>query len=153
MDRADRILLGELQADSRRSITELADRAGLSSSACHRRVRMLEAGGYIEGYGARLDPDRLGLGLHALVEISLTRQSREAMNAFEEAVGRFDDILSCELTSGAADYVIRVAASDLAAFDDIHRNCLAQLPGVSAMRTSFVIRQIKPWRGYPVPPR
>lgn len=153
MDKADRILLEELQADSRRPIVELAEHAGLSSSACHRHIRMLESEGYIEGYGARLDPERLGLGLHALVEISLTRQSREAMNAFEDAVGRFDDILSCDLTSGAADYVIRVAAPDLAAFDDIHRNCLAQLPGVSAMRTSFVIRQIKPWRGYPVPER
>jgi Lrp/AsnC family leucine-responsive transcriptional regulator len=150
MTRSDVRLLEALQADSRRSIVELAELAGLSSSACHRRIRALEQQGVISGYGARLDPARLGLGLHAFVEISLTSQSRENMDAFEQAVARFDDILECHLMSGTADYLLRVAASSLQDFDGIHRNCLARLPGVSAMRTSFTIRPIKAWGGYPV---
>ncbi len=151
MNRQDRALLIALQRDSRRSVAELGEAVGLSGSACHRRVRQLEAQGYILGYGARLDPSRLGYGLIAHVEISLTGQSRESMDRFEEAVGRFEDILECDLMSGSADYLLRVAARDIGDFDRIHRECLSRLPGVAAMKTSFAIRRVKSWTGYPVP--
>lgn len=150
MTPADAALLRAVQEDSSRSIADLSERVGLSQSACHRRLRMLEAQGLIEGYTARLDPARLGLDLHAFVEISLESQSHEAMDRFEQAVARFDDILECHLMSGSADYLLRVAAANLADYDRIHRNCLARLPGVSAMRSSFSIRRIKAWAGYPV---
>ncbi len=149
MDQIDRLLLRALQADSSRSIAELAEEIGTSTSACHRRIKALEASGLIAGYSALLDPQRLGLTLQAIVEITLTSQSREAMDRFEQTVGDFDDILECQLMSGNADYVLRIAARDLEQFDRIHRDCLSRLPGVSAMRTSFAIRTIKPWRGYP----
>lgn len=151
MDRADAALLEALQQDSSRSIAVLAEIAGLSPSACHRRVRALEEQGIIAGYAAQLDPKRLGLALEVFVEIALTSQSREAMERFEGAVARFDEILECHLMAGAADYLLRIAATDLAQFDHIHRNCLAQLPGVSSMRSSFSIRRIKRGSGYPVP--
>lgn len=150
MDRADIRLLEALQRDSTQSIATLAERTALSTSACHRRIRALEQAGLIAGYGARLDPRALGLTLEAFVEITLNSQSREAMDRFEAAVCDFDDILECHLTSGNADYILRVAAADLAEFDTIHRDCLARLPGVSAMHSSFSIRQIKAWRGYPI---
>lgn len=149
MDQIDRLLLRALQDDSSRSLADLAEQVGTSTSACHRRIKALEAAGVISGYSAVLDPQRLGLTLQAIVEITLTSQSREAMDRFEQAVGDFDDILECQLMSGNADYVLRVAARDLEQFDRIHRDCLSRLPGVSAMRTSFAIRTIKPWRGYP----
>ncbi|PZU58356.1 MAG: AsnC family transcriptional regulator [Sphingobium sp.] len=148
--RADITLLQLLQADSSRSIADLAEKAGLSTSACHRRVRALEEQGIIRNYAARLDPEKLGIGINAFVEISLTSQSREAMDRFEAAVATFDDILECHLMSGNADYILRICANDLRHFDSIHRNCLARLPGVSAMRSSFAIRSIKNWAGYPV---
>jgi Lrp/AsnC family transcriptional regulator, leucine-responsive regulatory protein len=150
MDRADIALLDALQRDSSRSIADLAENAGMSSSACHRRIKALEASGAIAGYAAQLDPQRLGLKLLAFVEITLTSQSREAMDRFEAAVGDYDDILDCHLMSGSADYLLRVAAADLEQYDRIHRDCLARLPGVSSMRSAFAIRQIKRWRGYPV---
>jgi Lrp/AsnC family leucine-responsive transcriptional regulator len=150
MDRADIALLDALQRDSSRSIAELAESAGMSSSACHRRIKALEAAGVIAGYAAQLDPQRLGLKLLAFVEITLTSQSREAMDRFEAAVEGYDDILDCHLMSGNADYLLRVAAADLEQYDRIHRDCLARLPGVSAMRSAFAIRRIKRWRGYPV---
>jgi DNA-binding Lrp family transcriptional regulator len=89
--------------------------------------------------------------MEVFVEITLTSQSREAMERFERAVGDFDDILECHLMSGAADYQLRVAASDLDHYDRIHRDCLARLPGVSSMRTSFSLRRIKRFQGYSVP--
>ncbi|MXP28206.1 winged helix-turn-helix transcriptional regulator [Porphyrobacter algicida] len=150
MDRADIHLLEALQRDSTQSIAELAESAALSTSACHRRIRALEQSGIISGYGARLDPKRLGLSLVVFVEITLTSQSHEAMDRFEKAVRDFDDILDCNLMSGNADYLLRVAAADLEQFDTIHRECLARLPGVSSMRSSFSIRNIKQWRGYPI---
>ncbi len=151
MNRADVALLEALQQDSSRSIADLAERVGMSASACHRRIKALEEAGVITGYAAQVDPRRLGLQLAAFVEITLTSQSREAMDRFEAAVQDFDDILECHLMSGAADYLLRVSAADLDQYDRIHRDCLARLPGVSSMRSSFAIRRIKRWHGYPVP--
>ncbi|MFD1106281.1 Lrp/AsnC family transcriptional regulator [Sphingobium olei] len=150
MDRFDVALLETLQTDSRRSVAELSEQIGLSSSACHRRVKALEEAGLIAGYAARLDPDALGITLHAFVEMSLTSQSRETMDRFEAAVADFPEILECHLMAGQADYLLRVAAADLKGFDAIHRDCLARLPGVAAIRTSFAIRRIRDWRGYRV---
>ncbi len=150
MDRADLALLLALQDDSSLSIAELAEKVALSPSACHRRIKALEHDGAIAGYGARLEPRRLGLTVEVFVEITLTSQSREAMDRFERSVGDFDDILECHLMSGTADYLLRVAARDLDHYDRIHRECLARLPGVSAMRSSFSLRRIKRMQGYPV---
>jgi Lrp/AsnC family transcriptional regulator, leucine-responsive regulatory protein len=99
-----------------------------------------------------LDPRALGLSVEVFVEITLTSQSREAMDRFERSVCDFDEILECHLMSGAADYILRVAAKDLEQYDWdwVHRECLARLPGVSAMRSSFSLRRIKQMRGYPV---
>ena len=150
MDRNDILILEALQQDSSRSIAELADLAGVSPSACHRRIKSLEAAGTITGYAAQIDPHKLGLRLQAFVEITLTSQSRVAMDRFEAAVQDMADILDCHLMSGSADYLLRVAAHDLEQYDRIHRDCLASLPGVSAMRSAFAIRRIKRWSGYPV---
>ena len=150
MDRIDRNLLDALQRDSSRSIADLAELVSLSPSAAHRRIKALEEQGLIAGYAARLDARALGLTVEVFVEITLTSQSREAMDRFERAVGDFDDILECHLMSGSADYLLRVAAADLADYDAIHRECLARLPGVSAMRTAFSLRPIKRMAGYPV---
>jgi len=150
VDRNDVLILEALQKDSSRSIAELAELAGVSPSACHRRIKALEASGTITGYGAQVDPQKLGLKMQAFVEITLTSQSREAMDRFERAVALFDEILDCHLMAGHADYLLRVAARDLDQYDRIHRDCLAALPGVSSMRSAFAIRRIKRWQGYPV---
>lgn len=150
MDRNDVLILEALQKDSSRSIAELSELAGVSPSACHRRIKALEASGVITGYGAQVDPQKLGLKMQAFVEITLTSQSREAMERFERAVADFDEILDCHLMAGHADYLLRVAARDLDQYDRIHRDCLAALPGVSSMRSAFAIRRIKRWQGYPV---
>ncbi|MCW1382066.1 Lrp/AsnC family transcriptional regulator [Novosphingobium sp. KCTC 2891] len=151
MDRADVALIEALQRDSSRSIAELAESVALSPSACHRRIRALEERGVIDGYAARVDPRRIGLAVEVFVEITLTSQSRESMDRFERAVGDFDDILECHLMSGSADYLLRVAAADLEEYGRIHRDCLARLPGVSATRSSFSLRRIKRFEGYPAP--
>ncbi|WP_033073985.1 Lrp/AsnC family transcriptional regulator [Sphingopyxis sp. MWB1] len=149
-DRIDAKLLNLLQKGGPRAAAELGEQVGLSPSACHRRIRALEAEGVIAGYSARLNPDRIGLGLHVFVDISLRSQSEEALAAFEEAVKSFDEILECQLLSGAADYRLRVAARHVADFDRLHRQCLSRLPGVAAMHSAFALRTIKPFEGYPI---
>ncbi len=150
MDQIDTRILRALQHDSSRPVAELAGEVGLSASACHRRVKLLEEAGVITGYAARLDRAALGFTIQVFVEITLSSQSQEALNAFETAVMRFEEILECHLTTGQADYILRVVARDVADYDDIHRNCLARLPGVSAMQTIFVLRPIREWQGYPI---
>lgn len=150
LDRIDTKLLELLQRDGPRSTAELGEAVGLSPSACHRRIRALEADGYIAGYTARLNPERIGLGLDVFVDISLTSQSEEALTAFESAVKSFDEILECQLLSGASDYRLRVAARNVADFDRLHRHCLSRLPGVAAMHSAFALRTIKAFEGYPI---
>ena len=150
MDRFDCQILSELQVDSSRPISEIAERVSLSLSACHRRIKLLEEAGIIDGYAARLDKHKLGLEVDVFVEISLTSQSQETLDLFEKAVMTYDEILECHLTTGNADYIMRVTAPDVPGYDRIHRNCLAKLPHVASMRSTFALRSIKPWKGYPV---
>lgn len=150
MKKVDAQILRSLQADSSGSIAELAERIGLSTSACHRRVRQLEEMGLIERYVARLGREALGLALEVFVEITLHSQSEESLEAFEGAVTDSEDILECHLMAGQADFLLRVAARSVDHFDQIHRKTLAKLPGVSSMHSSFVLRSTKTWQGYPV---
>jgi DNA-binding Lrp family transcriptional regulator len=141
IDRIDAKLLNLLQREGPKPVAELGERVGLSASACHRRIRAMEAAGIITGYAARIAPDTIGLGLDVFVDISLTSQSEEALTAFE-----------CQLLSGASDYRLRVAARNVADFDRLHRHCLSRLPGVAAMHSAFALRTIKGFEGYPVQP-
>lgn len=150
MDIFDRRILRALQKDAHRPIADLAKEIGLSTSACHRRIKLLEEHGLILGYVARIDRMALGLNLQVFVEISLNSQAREVLEAFESAVTRFDDILECHLTSGHADYILRVVARDMADFAEIHRECLSRLPHVASMQTIFTLRPVQQWRGYPI---
>lgn len=150
IDAADVRLLQALQSDSRRPLHAIAEEIGLSTSACHRRQRLLEDAGVIAGYAARLAPDKLGVSFDIFVEISLSSQSREALEIFEAAVVRAEEILECHLISGEGDYRLRLAARDMQDYDRLHREQLSRLPGVASMKSSFSIRAIKPWRGYPV---
>lgn len=150
MDNLDGRIIRQLQRDSSKPIAELASDIGLSASACHRRIKLMEEDGLIEGYVAKIDRAKLGLKIMVFVEIALTSQSQELLDAFEKAIMRYEDILECHLTSGDADYIVRIAARDVADYDQIHRNCLAKLPGVSSMHTSFILRSIKGTQEFPV---
>ncbi|WP_071674623.1 Lrp/AsnC family transcriptional regulator [Nioella nitratireducens] len=150
MDQTDTRILRALQRESNRPVADLAAELGLSASACHRRIKALEGAGIIKGYSARLSRRKLGFNILVFVEITLRSQERSVLEGFEAAVRASPDILECHLTSGQADYTLRVAARDMDDYDRIHRDCLAALPDVSAMHTTFALRPIKFWQGYPV---
>lgn len=150
MNRLDAQILKQLQKNSSKPIAELSSEIGLSASSCHRRIKLMEESGLIEGYVAKINRTKLGLKIMVFVEIALTSQSQDVLDAFEKAIVRYEDILECHLTTGEADYLVRIAAKDVADYDQIHRNCLAKLPGVSSMHTSFILRSIKGTQEFPV---
>lgn len=138
----DRRLLAVLQKRGRISNAELADEVNLSASACHRRVQRLESDGYIQGYVALLDPRKMGVPATVFVEITLTTQADEVLEAFETAVTRIPDVLECHLTAGTADYILKIVAEDTEDFARIHRQYLTRLPGVAKMQSSFTLRTV-----------
>lgn len=148
LDRLDRKILAALSRDCRASIADIGTRVGLSTSACHRRIKLLEEAGVITGYVATLDPGALGRGMEAFVEISLAEQSDAVLTAFERAIENTPEILECHLMSGRADYLLRLAVADPADYERIHRRTLSSLPGVSRIYSSFSLKTIRPFRGY-----
>ena len=152
LDRIDRRILAELQADARITNVELARRAGLSPPPCLRRVRALEERGLIRGYHADLDPARLGLGLRAFATVGLARQSEGDLAAFEALCRDWPIVRACHLVGGGADYVLDCAAPDLDAFHGFVTGVLTAAPNVASVRTSLVMRTAKAEPGVPVTP-
>ena len=151
-DTIDARILRELQTDCRISIADLGARVGLSASACHRRVKLLEEAGVISGYVARLDARALGYTMEFFVEVALKTQGDKSFDQFERAVAATPEILECHLMAGGTDYLLRIVAKDSADFERIHRERLAKLPNVSRLESNLAIRAVRPWRGYPVQP-
>ena len=142
IDTTDRLILNEMQLDGRVSHAELAERVGLSTSACHRRVRRLEAEGVIAGYVMILDTGAVGRDLDVFVEVSLVSQSEESLRRFEEEVRYCREVMSCHLVAGDADYLLHLAVQDHRDFERIHNEHLSRLPGVSRLRSNFAIRTV-----------
>lgn len=142
LDTFDRKIIAVLAEDGRASTVELAARVGLSPSACTRRVQSLETSGVIHGYRAMVDREALGLGINIFVEITLERQNDDALRAFEAALAKCANVLSCHLMSGASDYLIHIVARDLSDFERLHANVLGHLPGVSRIESKFSLREV-----------
>ena len=141
-DSIDRAILSQLQADARVPNVTLADRVGLSPSACSRRVDALEKSGVVRGYHARLSSRALGHPIVVIVYITLEGQSVKYLTAFEAAVKECPNVLVCYLMSGTSDYLLRVAARDLADYERIHKEWLSAMPGVARMTSSFALREV-----------
>lgn len=150
IDDTDRRLLRLIQRDGRLTNAELSEAVALSPSACHRRVQRLESLGVIAGYVARLDPRAVGRMTTVFVEIGLSGQADELLDAFEKGVSQIPDVLECHLMAGSADYLLKVAARDAEDFARIHRQKLARLPGVARMQSSFSLKEVRNTTALPV---
>ncbi|GAA4890015.1 Lrp/AsnC family transcriptional regulator [Ferrimonas pelagia] len=141
----DRILQA-LKADGRISNTELADRVGLSPSACLRRVQELERLGVIKGYRAILDNQQLDVGFIAYVAVSLSKHTRDAQKGFEQAIIQSKEVLECHNVTGAYEYLLRVETRDLKSYKRFHGEVLGILPQVSTISTHVVMESPKDQR-------
>ena len=150
LDSIDRKIIGVLQNDGRTSNADLAENINLSASACHRRVQRLHSSGIIKNYVALLNSRLVGLPTTVFVEITLSGQADEVLDAFERQVQLIPDVLECHLMSGSADYLLKVVAKDTDDFARIHRKYLARLPGVAQMHSSFSLRSVSNTTALPI---
>ena len=142
LDRIDIAILDWLQRDGRMPNAALAERVGLSQSACSRRLDNLEKTGVIRGYHAQLSNAALGHQMTAIVHISLSGQFEKSLAEFEAAIKRCPNVLSCHLMSGEYDYVVRIAAKDLEDYERIHKEWLTAMPHVIKINSSFALREV-----------
>jgi len=142
LDNIDRRILSVLQRNGRSSNADLAEDINLSPSACHRRVQRLQSIGVIKDYVALLNNRLVGLPTTVFVEITLSGQADEVLDAFEREVLLIPDVLECHLMGVQPDYLLKVVAKDTDDFARIHRKYLARLPGVAQMHSSFSLRSV-----------
>ncbi|NQV87793.1 MAG: Lrp/AsnC family transcriptional regulator [Woeseiaceae bacterium] len=143
LENKDRLLLTELQRDSRLTMQQLAERVGVSTSACWRRVKALETDGVISRYTAIVDPRKAGFGLSSMVHVSLARHKQKDVDHFVREVMRHPEVLECYATSGEADFHLRVVVEDMDAYNRFLDDFIFKLRGVSQVRSNIVLKEIK----------
>ena len=143
LDDIDKRIVAALQTEGRLPIVDLADRVGLSATPCQRRVKRLEEEGVIVRYAALVSPAALGMGLQALVEITLDDHSEKTVEAFEAAIRARPEVVACYAVTGDMDFLLHVFAPDLAAFSEFAMKALLRMSGVKGTRSSFIMQAVK----------
>jgi DNA-binding Lrp family transcriptional regulator len=142
IDAIDQKILALLQQDGRLTVTDLAARVGLSVSPCHRRLRELERSKTIRGYRAVVDPAAVGLGFEALLFVTMHQEDRQTLIDFEAAVAAVPNVLHAQRLFGDPDYLLRIVTVDLAAYQRLYDDTLANLPGVQRLNSTLVMKTI-----------
>jgi len=150
LDQTDRRILEILQQDARLSNAELAERVNLSTSSCHRRVRLMEQSGLIEKYVALLSPDALGLTLTVFIEVALNRKDKKTREDFMAQVRERPEVLECHFISGEYDNLLRVVVDDIAAYREFILDELLAIPQVEKTRSAMSLGQWKATTALPL---
>lgn len=143
LDRIDRRILRALQENGRLTNSQLAEQVGLSPSPCWQRTRRLEQEGFIRGYTAVLDQDRLGAPETVIIEVMLDRHDDDVLEAFGKAMVALPEVLEVYLTTGEYDYFVKVAVNGTRGYEDFLRKKLFRIPGIRHSRSSFTLRCLK----------
>jgi Lrp/AsnC family leucine-responsive transcriptional regulator len=143
LDQVDRKIMATLQANGRMSNVDLSEKVGLSPTPCLERVRRLEAAGYITGYSARLNADKLGFNILAFIEVSLIKTNPDAFDDFRRAVATIDEIQECHMVAGGFDYLLKVRVSNMTAYRHFLGEKISSLPGVDRTHTYMVMEEVK----------
>ncbi len=150
LDRIDRRILHDLQADGRITNVELARRAGISAPTCLRRVRALEKAGYIRGYQAELEPKALGFNVTVFAQVGLSSQAETDLEAFEEMVRGWPAVRECNMLAGETDFLLKVVAENWDAYQEFLTTKLTPAPNVSHIKSALSIRVSKSEPGVPI---
>ncbi len=142
LDRIDLKILDQLQRDGRMSNLKLAETVALSPTAVLARVHRLTRDGYILGYEARLNPQKLGHGMLVFVEVLLDRTTANVFDAFKAAVQVRPEIMECHMVAGGFDYLLKTRMADMDAYRHFAGTVLWQLPGVRETRTYAVMEEV-----------
>ncbi|MCG8356487.1 MAG: Lrp/AsnC family transcriptional regulator [Kiloniellales bacterium] len=149
LDRIDLRILGDLQEDGRMTNVELARRAGISAPPCLRRVRALEKAGFIRGYHADLDAEKLGFEVMFIALVGLDSQSEAVLSEFEALMAEWQEVRECHMVRGAGDFVLKIVARNTAHENELTTQ-LTAAPHVATVQTIQVIRTAKQVPGIPV---
>jgi len=136
-------ILKALQSEGRLTNQELAERVGMSTSPCWRRVKRLEEAGVIRGYQALVDRRAVGLGVLAFVRVQIDTHSHDEAQRFEREVGELEAVIACYSVAGEADFLLQVVAADLDNYAEFAMTVIRRLPGIKEMHTMFVLKDIK----------
>ncbi len=142
-DETDYALMDLIQEDGRSSNVKLAQSLNLSETPCWRRLKRLEESGCIQGYKAVLDRRRLGFGVLAFVQIGFAIHTDDSPDQFEEMIQEIPEVISCHNVTGEADYFLQIVARDLDSYERILSQQLRKLPGVTSIKSSFSLKEIK----------
>ena len=142
LNEIDLKILSHLQNNARLTNVELSEHIHLSQSPCLRRVRNMESSGIIKGYVALVDQNAVGLPVSVFVNVRLEKQIERALEKFEETVQDWSEVMECYLMTGDSDYLLRVVASDLAAYERFLMDKLTRVPGVASINSSFALKQV-----------
>ncbi len=151
LDRIDRKILRLLQEFGRLTNVELARAVSLSPTPCLERVRRLERAGYITGYGAHLDPAKIGAGLLIYLQVTLDRTTPKVFDQFRSAVRLIPEVMECHMVAGGFDYLLKVRVADMPAYRKALGEQLAVLPGVLQTNTYVVMEEAKNVPALPIP--
>ncbi|MCV2422046.1 Lrp/AsnC family transcriptional regulator [Paucibacter sp. DJ2R-2] len=144
LDKFDRQILGLMQQDCRQSAEQIADRVGLSATAVQRRIKRLRETGVIQAEVALVDAQAVGLGVSVLVEVELAEASREAViDGFKRRMVARPEVQQCLYVAGASDFVLLIAAADLASFERLTRELFFDDPNIKKFRSTFVLESAK----------
>ncbi|MCC8937107.1 Lrp/AsnC family transcriptional regulator [Bradyrhizobium sp. Arg68] len=143
LDEIDRKILRALQQDARLTTAQLADRIGLSTTPCWNRLKRLETQGYIDGYVALLNQDKLGLPETVIIELTLDRHDEEMLERFGQLLTNLPEVIEAYLTTGDYDYIVKVAVESTAGYERFLREKLYRIPGIRHSRSSFALRCLK----------
>ncbi|MDY0242633.1 MAG: Lrp/AsnC family transcriptional regulator [Rhodospirillaceae bacterium] len=150
LEHADLRILKALQQDGRLTNQSLAAEIGLSPSPCWRRVRQLEEDGIIQGYRADLDRRAIGLGVLAFIRVKIDSHSESEAEEFSQSVLALDEVVACFAIAGDADFLLQIVAADLDAYARFAMAVVRRLPRIKEMQTMFVLKEIKPFQGFPL---
>jgi DNA-binding Lrp family transcriptional regulator len=150
LDQTDKRILDILQKDSSLSNAELAERVNLSSSSCHRRVRLLEQSGLIDRYVALLSHDALGLTLTVFIEVALNKKDKKTRDSFMERIHQWPEVLECHFISGEYDNLLRIVLQDIVAYRKFVLDKLLAIPEVEKTRSAISLGQWKSTTALPL---
>ena len=151
IDKVDAEILNMLQENGRLSNAKVAERLSMSETPCWRRLKRLEQDGVIAGYQAVLDRRTLGLGVMAFVQLGCTEHTEAVTEDFQKIIQSSPNVLSCHNTTGEADYLLLVVAKDLDDYSGFVESVLRRLPGVTSIRSSISLRELKSSNRLPIP--
>lgn len=150
LDKYERRILQLLQRDATLTTAAIAEEVGLSPSPCWRRIDRLEREGFIKRRVALLDRNKVGLRAQIFAQIKLNAHGRANLDEFTTAIGKFPEVLECYVLMGSVDFLLRIVAEDIEAYERFFFQQLSQIPGVQEVNSVVALSEIKATTELPI---